>query len=182
MIPLRFLQSYSKDFRIVRVGLSGLTPLDHYRFGSTISRTAEELDRKTLFIASGDLSHKLSPDGPYGFAPEGARFDKACMKYLEEGDFLKLLQVLENFMPVFKEVRASGSFNIYWSLLEYHNNYSKKLVKALINLSSGNVGAAENDFNNFTEYIQKNEMKFQKFLDVYRIIEVSSRYTGFKVL
>ena len=97
-------------------------------------------------------------------------------------DFLKLLQVLENFMPVFKEVRASGSFNIYWSLLEYHNNYSKKLVKALINLSSGNVGAAENDFNNFTEYIQKNEMKFQKFLDVYRIIEVSSRYTGFKVL
>ncbi len=93
MIPLRFLQSYSKDFRIVRVGLSGLTPLDHYRFGSTISRTAEELDRKTLFIASGDLSHKLSPDGPYGFAPEGARFDKACMKYLEEGDFLKLLQI-----------------------------------------------------------------------------------------
>ena len=93
MIPLRFLQPHTENFRLVRVGLSGLTPLDHYRFGMCIARTAEELDRKTVFIASGDLSHKLTPDGPYGFAAEGPRFDKACMKYLEEGTFLKLLQM-----------------------------------------------------------------------------------------
>ncbi|EKU71184.1 AmmeMemoRadiSam system protein B [Selenomonas sp. F0473] len=92
-VPLHFLQAHRTDFRLVRVGLSGLSPLAHYRFGMCIAQTAEALGRKTVFIASANLSHRLSPDAPQGFAPEGARFDKACMKYLEEGDFLKLLRI-----------------------------------------------------------------------------------------
>lgn len=110
MIPLRFLQPHTENFRLVRVGLSGLTPLDHYRFGMCIARTAEELDRKTVFIASGDLSHKLTPDGPYGFAAEGPRFDKACMKYLEEGTFLKLLQM----DPALAKKAAECGLRSFW--------------------------------------------------------------------
>ena len=93
MIPLYFLQKHTRDFRLLRVGISGLSPLTHYNFGKCIARAAETLGRRAVFIASGDLSHKLTPEGPYGFAPEGPRFDKACMKYLEEGDFLKLLRM-----------------------------------------------------------------------------------------
>lgn len=92
-VPLHFLQVHRTDFRLVRVGLSGLPPLAHYRFGMCIAQTAEELGRKAVFIASVSLSHRLSPDAPQGFAPEGARFDKACIKYLEEGDFLRLLRI-----------------------------------------------------------------------------------------
>ena len=112
MIPLRFLQPHTENFRLVRVGLSGLTPLDHYRFGMCIARTAEELDRKTVFIASGDLSHKLTPDGPYGFAAEGPRFDKACMKYLEEGDFLKLLRM----DPALYQPAAECGLRTFWMM------------------------------------------------------------------
>lgn len=93
MIPLYFLQKHTQDFRLLRVGISGLSPLTHYNFGKCIARAAETLGRRAVFIASGDLSHKLTPEGPYGFAPEGPRFDKACMKHLEEGDFLKLLRM-----------------------------------------------------------------------------------------
>ena len=93
MIPLYFLQKHTRDFRLLRVGISGLSPLTHYNFGKCIAHAAETLGRRAVFIASGDLSHKLTPEGPYGFAPEGPRFDKACMKYLEEGDFLKLLRM-----------------------------------------------------------------------------------------
>jgi len=93
MIPLYFLQKHTRDFRLLRVGISGLSPLTHYNFGKCIARAVETLGRRAVFIASGDLSHKLTPEGPYGFAPEGPRFDKACMKYLEEGDFLKLLRM-----------------------------------------------------------------------------------------
>jgi len=93
MIPLHFLHAHTRDFRIVRLGISGLSPLDHYNFGKCIARAVHTLGRRAVFIASGDLSHKLTPEGPYGFAPEGPRFDKACMKYLEEGDFLKLLRM-----------------------------------------------------------------------------------------
>lgn len=93
MIPLHFLHAYTRNFRVVRLGISGLSPLDHYNFGKCVARAVETLERRAVFIASGDLSHKLTPEGPYGFAPEGPRFDKACMKYLEEGDFLKLLRM-----------------------------------------------------------------------------------------
>ena len=93
MVPLHFLQAHGADVRLVRVGLSDLSPLDHYRFGMCIAAAAETLGRKAIFVASVSLSHRLTPDMPRGFAPEGARFDKACMKYLEEGDFLKLLRI-----------------------------------------------------------------------------------------
>ena len=93
MIPLHFLHAHMRDFRVVRLGISGLSPLDHYNFGKCVARAVDTLGRRAVFIASGDLSHKLTPEGPYGFAPEGPRFDKACMKYLEEGDFLKLLRM-----------------------------------------------------------------------------------------
>ena len=93
MLALRCLHAPTREFRLVRVGISGLSPLAHYNFGKCIARAAETLGRRAVFIASGDLSHKLTPEGPYGFAPEGPRFDKACMKHLEEGDFLKLLRM-----------------------------------------------------------------------------------------
>ena len=93
MVPLSFLEAHTADFRLVRVGVSGLSPKEHYVFGRCIARVAEELGRRAVFFASGDLSHRLTPDAPRGFAPEGPRFDKACMKYLEEGDFLKLLRM-----------------------------------------------------------------------------------------
>ena len=44
-----------------------------------------------MSIASGDLSHKLRDDGPYGFAPEGPEFDRQITEAMAEGDFLQFL-------------------------------------------------------------------------------------------
>lgn len=93
MIPLRFLSEFAVGCRVVRIGLSGLSPLTHYRLGQCIARTAEKLNRRVVFIASGDLSHKLKDDGPYGFAPEGPEFDRLTTEALGNGDFLKLLEL-----------------------------------------------------------------------------------------
>lgn len=110
MIPLRFLQAYGTDFRVVRIGLSGLSQLTHYRLGQCIARTAEELERRVVVIASGDLSHKLKPDGPYGFAPEGPEFDRRVTKALAEGDFLALLKM----DPGFSEAAAECGLRAFW--------------------------------------------------------------------
>lgn len=91
MIPLYFLEKYTKDFKIVRIGISGLSYATHYDFGKLIAQTAERLHRKVVVIASGDLSHKLKSDGPYGYAKEGPEFDQQVMSYLGKGDFLHLL-------------------------------------------------------------------------------------------
>ncbi|HOG00424.1 MAG: 2-aminophenol 1,6-dioxygenase beta subunit [Firmicutes bacterium ADurb.Bin248] len=91
MIPLVFLGEFAADYRLVRVGLSGLSATEHYRFGQIIAGTADALSRSVVFIASGDLSHKLAEDGPYGFAPEGPEFDRLVTRAMANGDFEALL-------------------------------------------------------------------------------------------
>ncbi len=58
-----------------------------------------EKDKDYALIASGDLSHCLKKDGPYGFNPDGPKFDKALIKYLEKkdiGNLLKLNKIFPN--------------------------------------------------------------------------------------
>ncbi|WP_321822985.1 AmmeMemoRadiSam system protein A [Pyramidobacter piscolens] len=102
MIPLRFFCQSCGGLPIVRIGLSGLPLLEHYNFGTAIARAAERLGRRPVVVASGDLSHKLKADGPYGFAPEGPEFDRRIMEIFSSGDFGAMLE----FNPVFCEKAA----------------------------------------------------------------------------
>ncbi len=90
-IPLWFLREAGVSCPILRVGLSGFSPLHHYRLGQCLARAAEELGRRVVFVASGDLSHKLRRDGPYGFAPEGPEYDGQVTDAMAKGDFLRFL-------------------------------------------------------------------------------------------
>lgn len=90
-VPLHFIQQEYKNFNLVRIGLSGLSLSLHYRLGMYIQAEIEALDRRCVFIASGDLSHRLLEDGPYGFDPNGPVYDQAIMKILSEGTFKDLL-------------------------------------------------------------------------------------------
>lgn len=91
LIPLYFLGKAGVTCPIVRMGLSGFSPLDHYRLGQCVARAVEKLGRRAVFVASGDLSHKLKSDGPYGFAPEGPVFDEKVTQAMASGDFLQFL-------------------------------------------------------------------------------------------
>ena len=99
LVPLRFLNQYTTNYKLVRIGISGLPYIDHYNFGMCISQTAEKLGRRTVLIASGDLSHRLKEDGPYGYAPEGPAFDKEIISAMEQANFIEFL----NFNPIFSE-------------------------------------------------------------------------------
>lgn len=91
-VPLHFLDEArnGQPYRSVRIGLSGLSAADHELLGRTIVEAAGELERRIVFIASGDWSHKLKEDGPYGFAPEGPKFDAALAEAFEKGDLTEL--------------------------------------------------------------------------------------------
>ena len=90
MIPLYFIDKFYRDYKVVRIGISGLSAEAHYRLGTRVKDAAEALDRSVAFIASGDLSHKLKADGPYGFAPEGPEYDRRVMEAMQAGDFAAL--------------------------------------------------------------------------------------------
>lgn len=91
LIPLYFLRKAGVRCPIVRIGLSGFSALDHYRLGQCVAEAADALGRRAVFVASGDLSHKLKADGPYGFAPEGPVFDEAVTNTMASGNFLEFL-------------------------------------------------------------------------------------------
>ena len=91
LIPLVFLRKAGVDCPIIRMGLSGFSPLEHYRLGQCVAEAAEALGRRAVFVASGDLSHKLKSNGPYGFAPEGPVFGRRVTETMASGDFLRFL-------------------------------------------------------------------------------------------
>lgn len=97
MVPLYYINEVLNDYKIVRIGLSGLSFTDHYKLGKCVTKTAEKLGRRIVFVASGDLSHKLKEDGPYGFAEEGVRFDQEVTNAMKEGDFLKFMEFTPDF-------------------------------------------------------------------------------------
>ena len=75
MIPLYFIRKKISHFKIIVLGISDLSYLKHYQMGEIIQEACSKLNRKVVYIASGDLSHRLKEYGPYGFTPEGPIYD-----------------------------------------------------------------------------------------------------------
>ncbi len=93
IIPLHFINQRYTAYKLVRIGLSGMSVAEHYRMGMAIADVADATNKRTVFIASGDLSHRLAQDGPYGFNPHGPRFDAAITNALSNGDVAALMDV-----------------------------------------------------------------------------------------
>lgn len=102
LIPLLFLSNYCSNCKIVRIGLSGFSMPVHYKFGKCIADAGHALGKKIAVVASGDLSHVLKEDGPYGYKPEGAELDKSITSALQDGDFGSLM----NISPALAEAGA----------------------------------------------------------------------------
>ena len=105
--------------KILRIGLSGLPLTEHYKLGVKIRRAVEAVGRRAVFVASGDLSHKLQDYGPYGFAPEGPVYDERVMDVLGRAAFGELLEFDETLCEKAAEcghrsfVIMAGAFDGY---------------------------------------------------------------------
>ena len=97
MVPLWFIRNRYKGGKIVRIGLSGLPLIDHYRLGMIIREAVESTGRRVVFVASGDLSHKLQDYGPYGFVPEEPVYDERIMDVMGRAAFGELLDFDSTF-------------------------------------------------------------------------------------
>ena len=97
MVPLWFIRNKYKEGSIVRIGLSGLPLTDHYRLGMIIRDAVRNTGRRVVFVASGDLSHKLQDYGPYGYAPEGPEYDERIMDVMGRASFGELFDFDNTF-------------------------------------------------------------------------------------
>lgn len=97
MVPLYFVNHFWKEYKLVRIGLSGLPMEKHYELGQCIRKAAEILERRVVIIGSGDLSHRLKDDGPYGYREEGPKYDERIMDVMARAAFGELLEFPEDF-------------------------------------------------------------------------------------
>ncbi|MDR0222873.1 MAG: hypothetical protein LBI38_04990 [Oscillospiraceae bacterium] len=93
LVPMYFIGKRYGGCKLMRVGLSGLGLKAHFELGRIIAESAERLGRRAVLVASGDLSHKLKESGPYGYAEEGAVFDRAVVEAFESGDLSRLMDI-----------------------------------------------------------------------------------------
>lgn len=97
LVPLYYVLKEYDNFKLVHISISYLSMEELYRFGICIKKAVEASDEEVVIIASGDLSHKLSHDGPYGYSEEGKQFDELVVKSIRENNVKSLLDIDDNF-------------------------------------------------------------------------------------
>lgn len=127
IIPLYYLNR-NKGYKLVSITYGLLSPLELVKFGDCIKKAVNSLDKKAIFIASGDLSHRLNENGPYPYTPLGKEFDNALINTLKSGslkNIFSLDKVLINeagqcgLRSIYILLGAIGSATVESKLLSY---------------------------------------------------------------
>lgn len=92
LVPLHLLAPVP-DVGLVVVSLSALPLSVHREFGKIIATTVRDVGRKAAFIASGDMSHRLTRDAPAGFDARASEFDGIVRELVEAGRFEELVEI-----------------------------------------------------------------------------------------
>jgi len=89
LVPMSFLDPEGR-WRLLNISLSFLQYEAHRALGEQVAVSAHALGRKIAFVASGDSSHRLTPDAPAGYSPRGKEFDAAVVELVSKGDLAAL--------------------------------------------------------------------------------------------
>jgi len=94
-VPLFFLaKNFKGEIKKILTGFE--SPEEHFNEGKNFSATLEK-EKTYALIASGDLSHCLKEEGPYGYHPQGPLFDKNLINFLKKKDIKNFLKLDEMF-------------------------------------------------------------------------------------
>ncbi len=117
LVPLYYLTKNLPKIKIVPMAFSLLSLQDHFEFGKYLKKTIGRSNRRIAVIASGDLSHALTPDAPAPYSPKGEVFDKKIIQILKKGDFKKILTIEKDLIEEAKEC-GLRSFTVLAGILD----------------------------------------------------------------
>lgn len=124
-VPLFFLaKNFKGEIKTILVGPE--SPKFYFEEGKKIYKELDE-DKKYALIASGDLSHCLKEDGPYGLHPDGPKFDKALIELLKKKDTESILK-LDDTYPEAGECGLRSFCFIFGILEESGINYQPEIL------------------------------------------------------
>ena len=194
LVPLYFINKEYKDFQLVHITYGLLSPRKLYSFGNIIKEKSLESEEDVVLIASGDLSHKLSYDGPYSYSPYGKQYDTKIVELLKEGDFksiaafdmelsekagecaLRSLIILAGFLKGLKikpkVLSYEGPFGVGYCNAMFHNigeNHGDNTFEQLLDMENKKI---ENIRKNEDEYVRLARNSLEYYIKNGKIMDV----------
>ncbi len=90
LVPLWFLAEAGWSGPTVVLGLNYPDDGGLEELGEAIAAAARACRRGIAIVASGDMSHRLTPGAPAGFDPKARHFDEAFIRLLRDGDYREI--------------------------------------------------------------------------------------------
>ena len=160
VVPMLFIKEKLKSCKVVIINYGLLSEEKLYKFGMIVEQVSNELNRESVIIASGDMSHKASIDSPYGYDEKGEEFDKTFVENFEKGNIEDLICMDNNLV---KEAAECGkkSFDIFFGVFDkYDLKYEKFSYEAPFGIGYfvGKVSTdGESPYNKYAEILKMKE-------------------------
>ncbi len=104
LVPLYFLKKAGFEGKVIVVGFpEEYSQASNAAMGSVLNKAALSGDGNWALLASGDMSHRLSPGAPAGFHPNANRFDRLVVKCVETGDYSGIVSIDEDLRDIAAE-------------------------------------------------------------------------------
>lgn len=98
MVPLYYINKKYNNYKLVHITYGLLSDVELYKFGVVLKQAVERSTTNAVVIASGDLSHRVTHDAPYGYSPCGKTFDTELLNLLQNGDTLGVFKMDKNMI------------------------------------------------------------------------------------
>jgi aromatic ring-opening dioxygenase LigB subunit len=102
VVPLFFINhelvKANHSCKLVHISTPFMPMAELYNFGICVRKAAQDSDENVIYIASGDLSHRLTKDAPAGFHPGARAFDETLVEYVRTGNIESIKSIGEDLL------------------------------------------------------------------------------------
>lgn len=72
LVPLYYISKELSNFKLVLISTPYMPMDKNYELGKAIADAINDFDEDVVYVASGDLSHRLTQNGPMSYSPKRA--------------------------------------------------------------------------------------------------------------
>ena len=98
LVPLYYILREYTNFKLVSISAGMFDVKKQYEIGMAIKKAIEKRRKRTIIIASGDMSHCLSHSSPYKYNKNGKVHDEKMIDNIKKQDIRGILEFDKNLV------------------------------------------------------------------------------------
>ncbi|NBG87985.1 AmmeMemoRadiSam system protein B [Isachenkonia alkalipeptolytica] len=94
-VPLHFIEKEIPETKLIHIAIGMLGLKELYDLGLKIQEILEAGEGAFTIVVSGDLSHRLKDEGPYGYDERGEEFDRRIINAIKRCNVADIMNMPE---------------------------------------------------------------------------------------